>query len=247
TAPGTTAHRPAESEATTGRRPAESESTTARRSAEGEGSAKPELPRGFNPEDVRAYAREKQGLRESSPVSKHVDGTTAPTRVLTVDGHPVEVNKKMLIGREAGADVQLQDAGISRKHATIRVDENGNTFVKDLASGNGTYINGEKLPPFAERKLGPDDKLFLGGGRGLREIKLGTEYQSTCRASVGSSELNLKVGEEVAIGRGKFGITGPGVSREHARIGMDSKGLYIVEDAAKPSLGGTYVNGERIK
>src|SRR5262249_19904464 len=73
TAPGTTAHRPAESEATTGRRPAESEATTARRSAEGEGSAKPEVPRGFNPEDVRAYAREKQGLRESSPVSKHVD------------------------------------------------------------------------------------------------------------------------------------------------------------------------------
>jgi pSer/pThr/pTyr-binding forkhead associated (FHA) protein len=51
--------------------------------------------------------------------------------------------------------------GISRRHAVIRVRENQLQFT-DLGSRNGTYINGNKLPPQRTATLHHGDEIRVG-------------------------------------------------------------------------------------
>jgi DNA-binding winged helix-turn-helix (wHTH) protein len=49
-----------------------------------------------------------------------------------------------IIGRDATAQVQLQDPGVSRRHARLLVGGAG-TQIEDLASKNGTFLDGVRL------------------------------------------------------------------------------------------------------
>lgn len=62
------------------------------------------------------------------------------------------------IGRGRNADIQLLDDGISRLHCELRV-EDGNVVVRDLASRNGTFCNGERV---RNRPLADGDKIQVG-------------------------------------------------------------------------------------
>lgn len=64
-----------------------------------------------------------------------------------------------VIGR-ASDQVQLSDAGTSRRHAEIRY-ENGVWVLGDLKSSNGTYLNGQRLLRPATLKNG--DQIKVGG------------------------------------------------------------------------------------
>jgi len=63
------------------------------------------------------------------------------------------------IGREKDCDLMISDPRASRHHASLRLKDN-QVYIKDLDSGNGTYLNGEKLvkeelwPLGAEVKIG---------------------------------------------------------------------------------------------
>lgn len=50
-----------------------------------------------------------------------------------------------LIGRTPSLEVQLQDDGVSRRHARIIRDADGSAKLVDLDSTNGTYINGRRI------------------------------------------------------------------------------------------------------
>ena len=77
---------------------------------------------------------------------------------------------KILLGRGPG---QLDDglkldfeglrggATVSKRHALLRHDVTG-VFIEDVGSGNGTFINGERLPQGIERGLNDGDRLRLG-------------------------------------------------------------------------------------
>jgi len=49
-----------------------------------------------------------------------------------------------VLGRDASADVQIDDVTVSRRHAKITLREDGAT-LDDLASKNGTFIDGKKI------------------------------------------------------------------------------------------------------
>src|SRR5947209_7213400 len=49
-----------------------------------------------------------------------------------------------LIGRQPDAAVYLESLAVSRQHAQI-VRENGECFVEDVGSSNGTFVNGQQL------------------------------------------------------------------------------------------------------
>ncbi len=51
--------------------------------------------------------------------------------------------------------------GTSRLHATIR-HEHGKWWIKDLGSSNGTWVNGDRLAPFAPQMLETRTHLQLG-------------------------------------------------------------------------------------
>ncbi len=52
--------------------------------------------------------------------------------------------KRQLIGRSEHADITLLEPTISRKHASIRLNE-GNVFLEDLGSKHGTFVNSKRI------------------------------------------------------------------------------------------------------
>lgn len=82
--------------------------------------------------------------------------------VLLQDGQatPFDLNKgEMVIGRLPECDIQLPSNMVSRKHAKVVRD--GDHFVlHDLGSGNGTFLNGQRLE--APHRLKTNDRLKFG-------------------------------------------------------------------------------------
>ncbi len=52
--------------------------------------------------------------------------------------------EKILIGR-ANADLVIQDADVSRRHAVLELSEGNQVVLRDLASANGTFVNDRKI------------------------------------------------------------------------------------------------------
>jgi pSer/pThr/pTyr-binding forkhead associated (FHA) protein len=48
-----------------------------------------------------------------------------------------------VIGRDGACDVQLGDPLVSRRHAVV-VSSAGETFIEDLGSANGLFLNGDR-------------------------------------------------------------------------------------------------------
>ena len=55
-------------------------------------------------------------------------------------GQEISIDRDMLVGRHQSADLVLQSAEISRKHATFLIKEQA-LYVQDLNSSNGTFVN----------------------------------------------------------------------------------------------------------
>lgn len=83
---------------------------------------------------------------------------TATGRISVFELNTVEVS----IGRDTRNDLILDDPRVSRIHATIRRVER-NMRLCDLASGNGTYVNGHRIPPNVDFKLADQDEIRIGG------------------------------------------------------------------------------------
>lgn len=71
------------------------------------------------------------------------------------------------IGRTSGNVLSLdhQDLPllISRKHATIMLQEDGSVTLKDLGATNGTWVNEIRLPSMGSATLQPGDMVSFGG------------------------------------------------------------------------------------
>ncbi len=66
---------------------------------------------------------------------------------------------EIVIGRDSGNDLALNDSTISGKHAKIFL-ENGNLFIEDLKSLNGTFVNGQKVQ--GRVRIKSSDQISLG-------------------------------------------------------------------------------------
>jgi serine/threonine protein kinase len=67
----------------------------------------------------------------------------------------------LILGREAGADLIIDDPNASRRHA--RIDFDGRVYhVTDLNSTNGTYLGGDRLLPGVSAVWQPDQALRIG-------------------------------------------------------------------------------------
>jgi pSer/pThr/pTyr-binding forkhead associated (FHA) protein len=82
-----------------------------------------------------------------------------PRAFLNVGGKRQELPKEgAVLGRSREADVTLEDANVSRRHAEIR-REDGVWWIVDLGSTNGVELNGKRVD---RAKLTHDDHLVLG-------------------------------------------------------------------------------------
>ena len=99
----------------------------------------------------------------TSPAPAETTGQKRAAYVLMMSGSNVgELHKlepsSVVIGRGEKADIRLVDDGISREHVRF-VQDDGQFWVEDLGSTNGTYCNGERIE---RRPLAEGDKILLG-------------------------------------------------------------------------------------
>jgi hypothetical protein len=63
-----------------------------------------------------------------------------------------------VLGRSREADIKIEDANVSRRHAEIR-QEDGAHWIVDLGSTNGIEVNGRRVD---RARLSDDDRIVLG-------------------------------------------------------------------------------------
>jgi len=68
-------------------------------------------------------------------------------------------NPCIILGRGEEADIRLEDDEISRKHAMIEIFSKENVYLSDLASANGTFLNGVRI---RSMRVIHGDKIRLG-------------------------------------------------------------------------------------
>ncbi|MBQ7926097.1 MAG: FHA domain-containing protein [Lachnospiraceae bacterium] len=69
--------------------------------------------------------------------------------------------KDVLIGKkESKVDIVISESSVSRLHAKLIYD--GEYYLEDMNSTNGTFINGLRLLPYEKRLLEPGDEVCLG-------------------------------------------------------------------------------------
>lgn len=73
-------------------------------------------------------------------------------------GQVYSLGAQAVIGRDPLADIVIEDAAVSRRHARI-VTSGDRYFVEDLGSANGTYVGGTRVP---RRELQDGDRVQLG-------------------------------------------------------------------------------------
>lgn len=91
------------------------------------------------------------------------------------------------IGRDSHNDIIIDDAAVSRQHAKLRLekDKEGRPqfYIYDLASGNGTVVNGAKI---ARQALFNDDEIEIG--RTIMVFKQIVDSEPTVESAVGNGE-----------------------------------------------------------
>ena len=65
----------------------------------------------------------------------------------------------MLLGRETGNDIVVNDLNASRQHAQIEFEPQGVWVITDLGSTNGTLVNGAEI---ATHPLREGDRITIG-------------------------------------------------------------------------------------
>jgi PAS domain S-box-containing protein len=106
--------------------------------------------------------------------------------------------EETVIGRGAEADVEVDDPGVSRRHAMVVRRPSGECVLVDLQSRNGTYVNGLRV---RSSPLREGDKIQLGTVTALRfslreHLEEGEERlrQALAAAGIGAWEWNAASG-----------------------------------------------------
>lgn len=131
----------------------------------------PELPTG-------KFTVESQAVAKVDDNSQSASGAAAAHRsrmVIEVNGvrHPL-VPPGLVIGRGSDADLRINDPGISRRHAEIKVTGLGFDLdyeIVDLGSTNGITVDGRKV---RQAVLGEGSRIEIGSTRMLVHAPVGS-------------------------------------------------------------------------
>jgi len=97
----------------------------------------------------------------------------------TEKSYRLQTHRPFTVGRDPGNDIILRDPKVSRHHAEI-VFERGFFVLHDLASANGSYVNGRRI---RVAPLTHGSKLRLGNTYGRFSEELPTESDAPADAA----------------------------------------------------------------
>ena len=135
-------------------------------------------------------------------------------------GQQIEVGQELQIGRSAGAEGRLgDDPEISRQHARISRNPQGELQVDDLGSTNGTYVNGQRisgptvLKPGDTVQMGRSTLSVEGGAAGgqataIGAVPVGAPPPPAAAAGPPTQQLP-PTGQQPAFAQGPGGPGGP--------------------------------------
>ena len=172
----------------------------------------------------------------------------------------------VVLGRDGGdADVALDDASISRRHARLERDGRGTMGIRDLGSTNGTVVDGQRLSGDQPHPLHNGADLRLGSCAFTVSIEHRPAQMTAVRtwilsgfddegrvfqypiASSGPTPPPGALAEVASIGRATDNdcpINHPSVSRHHAALVLDGAGRLCVVD--RTSSNGTFADGRQV-
>lgn len=192
--------------------------------------------------------------------------TTAPSLRITAGpaaGSTVEIpSGGLTIGRaQLGGGDLGGDPELSREHARVLLLADGGLLVEDLASTNGTFVNGTRIS--AATLLSPGDELELGGtgAQVLGPARDAAAGAATSEPAQPARRPALRVlaghapgaiigldDGAVTLGSNSSGLLDlggdPALAPEHAAILAREDGSVLIEDLGSP--GGTLLDGRRI-
>ncbi len=98
-------------------------------------------------------------------------------------GFTILVDERLVVGRESEGPGKLaDDPELSRHHAEIARGDDGLFTITDLASTNGTFVNGQRLEHPAQLELG--DEIELGGTKLVVRAAPATPFASPAAVDV---------------------------------------------------------------
>lgn len=71
---------------------------------------------------------------------------------------PLDDNREYIIGRKSDIDIVIVEDMVSRMHAKL-ILSNGQVYIQDLGSTNGTFVNGERIKRV---RLKEGDRILVG-------------------------------------------------------------------------------------
>lgn len=98
-----------------------------------------------------ADAASRSGL--SAPVALRGASESVAGRVFALD------KDRMVVGRDAHCDLSLNEPSVSKEHARLTREADGQWYVANLLSTNGTFVNGVRA---SRTPLKPGDHLRIG-------------------------------------------------------------------------------------
>lgn len=167
------------------------------------------------------------------------------------------------LGREPGLEISFEeeDAVVSAVHARVWRGDDETWWIEDLASTNGTWVDGRRIA--APERLQSGARISLGQrGPALRVTIAGQVARTQPEHSiefeqpvlrlrrVGGGEDLTAYGHRVLVGRGADctiplrTVVDTVVSKRHALVEIDDAGAGTISDLG--SRNGTFVNGEEI-
>lgn len=126
-------------------------------------------------------------------------GSIPPARetpvLVRMDGHGAGAVKTIpptgvVIGRSPSADVQIDDAGVSRKHVRLHLKA-GDVWLEDLGSRNGSYVGGRNV---SKLQLRDGDCIQLGPRVSFRFSLMDSQQKSMLERLYSSSILDPLTG-----------------------------------------------------
>ncbi len=101
--------------------------------------------------------------RHSSEAAATSRGPGRPFLIVIRGGNAGEMHallqEESILGRARSSTIRFEDDGVSRRHARV-VSAKGEVDIEDLASVNGTFVNGKRLS--GRCRLADGDKIGLG-------------------------------------------------------------------------------------
>jgi pSer/pThr/pTyr-binding forkhead associated (FHA) protein len=188
-------------------------------SEDDEGLIGPEEPRSVSSETRIAPLErlaEEAAREEDEDPEEATHHSGPPIRLEVIAGPDTHKRKRfngvrMVVGRVPDCDFILADQSVSRRHLELVHTEKG-VLLRDLGSGNGSKVNGEKT---AERVLQHGDEISIGKTRfrfvdEVVGLRLKEEAQAKAKADQEAREAEEKAKAEAEAAASAKAAASPG-------------------------------------